>query len=202
MDADHSYKTLDAPSAPVLFKDRKSKFYGFAYPLRDEAEVKPIIATLQKQYPAANHFCYAWRLGTETHRYRTNDDGEPKHTAGMPIYRQLEAFGLSNVLVVVVRIFGGTKLGKGGLVNAYGTAAKMVLDTSEITLRHIVATLELRFDYGILNPVMRTIKRYDIVMVSQQMEQECTILVTVQKNKLQPALNEFQNIPKLKVNHY
>lgn len=122
--ASDTYKTIAQPSEEILIKEKKSKFYGYAFPIRHEEEVKNIIENLRTKHPSANHVCYAWQIGAENPTYRANDDGEPNNTAGMPIYGQIQSFDLTNVLVAVARIFGGTKLGVGGLISAYREAAK------------------------------------------------------------------------------
>ena len=127
-----TYKTLTSPSSEILFKEKNSKFYGYAFPVTTEEEIKTHLDLLKKQHQGAVHFCYAFQLGTETTIFRANDDGEPSNSAGMPIYGQIQSFNLTNVLVVVVRFFGGVKLGVGGLISAYRTTAKMALDASEI----------------------------------------------------------------------
>ena len=127
-----TFKTILKPSEAVLYKDKKSKFFGYIFPLQNESEVKPIIEVLKKKHHTANHACYAWQLGTEKITYRANDDGEPNNSAGMPIYGQIQAFDVTNVLVVVVRIFGGTKLGVGGLIQAYKTSAQLTIESANI----------------------------------------------------------------------
>ena len=114
-----TYKTIEKPSEETLFKDRNSKFFGYAFPVLNEDDVKNALESLKKKHHSARHFCYAWQLGVETISYRANDDGEPNNSAGMPIYGQIQAFGVTNILIVSVRYFGGTKLGVGGLINAY-----------------------------------------------------------------------------------
>ena len=124
-----SYKTIKKSSGPILFKDRKSKFYGYAYGVESTDEIKSILKDLRQKYPSANHICYAWRIGQHPTSYRANDDGEPKNSAGLPIYRQIKSTGLSNSLIIVVRSnFGGTKLGVGGLISAYRTTAKLAIE--------------------------------------------------------------------------
>ena len=122
-----SYLTIAAASLPVLFKEKNSKFFGYAFPVTSEDEIKFHLEKLRKQHFGAGHFCYAFQLGTDTISFRANDDGEPSNTAGMPIYGQIQSFGLTNVIVVVVRFFGGVKLGVGGLISAYKTAAQMAI---------------------------------------------------------------------------
>jgi len=127
-----TFKTIALPSSEILFKEKNSKFFGYSFPILSEIEVKPIIDTLRKQHPNAGHFCYAYQIGTENVVYRANDDGEPSNSAGAPIYGQIQSFELTNILIVVVRIFGGTKLGVGGLISAYKTTTQLVLESSEI----------------------------------------------------------------------
>jgi uncharacterized YigZ family protein len=127
-----TYRTIALPSAEILFKEKGSKFFGYAFPINSETEVKPIIDSLRKQHPNAVHYCYGYQIGTDTITYRANDDGEPSNTAGTPIYGQIQSFSLTNILIVVVRFFGGVKLGVGGLISAYKIAAQMTLESSEI----------------------------------------------------------------------
>lgn len=178
-----TYHTLAKPSEPILFKEKKSKFYGQAFPIQNEDEVKPIIASLKKQYHSAGHVCFAWQLGTEVMRYRVNDDGEPNNSAGLPIYGQIQAFDLTNVLVAVARIFGGTKLGVGGLITAYREGAKMALEMSTIIEKRIEDTFELSFGYPEMNKVMRVLKQRQCTIISQQMLTECTLVVSVRKSE-------------------
>src|SRR3990167_1974495 len=127
-----TYNTIAHPSEEILYKEKNSKFFGYAFPIQSEEEVKPIIDVLRKQHPHAVHYCYAYQIGSDTITYRANDDGEPSNTAGMPIYGQIQSFAVTNILIVVVRIFGGIKLGVGGLISAYRTTAQMVLETCDI----------------------------------------------------------------------
>jgi putative IMPACT (imprinted ancient) family translation regulator len=140
-----SYKTIIKASEEILYKDRGSKFYGNAFPLTDSEEVTDLIAVLRNKHPKAGHHCYAWKLGPSDDNYRANDDGEPSHSAGDPILGQLIAHELSDVLVVVSRIFGGTKLGVGGLISAYRETAKLALSNAKIVTRTITADVEIYF---------------------------------------------------------
>jgi len=180
MDTD-TYKTLGTPSEEVLLKEKKSKFYGYAYPILNEEEVRPIIEELRKRHHTANHVCYAWQLGVDDIKYRTNDDGEPNNSAGIPIYGQIQAFGVTNVLIAVARIFGGTKLGVGGLMSAYKTTAQMALENGEIIERTLQQKFLLSFDYPEMDKVMRTIKQYRLEIVSQKMEMDCSLVFSVRK---------------------
>ena len=165
-----TYNTIAFPSEESLFKEKSSKFFGYAYPIESEEEVKPIIEILKKQHPHAVHYCYAYQIGTETIQYRANDDGEPSNTAGAPIYGQIQSFGLTNVLVVVVRIYGGIKLGVGGLISAYKTSAQITLESCEIIEKTIDIPFLISFDYKNMNKVMRVIKEKKLDITSQEME--------------------------------
>jgi len=190
----NSYHTLARPSEKVLFTDKKSKFYGFAFPINDRDEVKPRIEGLRHQFPKANHVCYAWQLGTEQVQYRTNDDGEPRNSAGAPIYGQIQSFGVTNILVAVVRIYGGTQLGIGGLIHAYRTAARMTLDTSVIIEKRLKLHWELNFDYPSLSQVMRTIKRHKLEINSQKLEMDCILKVQVTPSEAKKVKGELEGI--------
>ncbi|WP_297702653.1 YigZ family protein [uncultured Eudoraea sp.] len=179
------YKTVSKASEGILYKDRKSKFYAYTFPITNENDIKPIIERIRKKHPTANHVCYAWRIGVEKQRYRANDDGEPNNSAGMPIYGQIKSFGLTNVLIAVARIFGGTKLGVGGLISAYRTAAQFALESSSIIEKAVKVNYNLCFSYPLLSRVMRVIKQNAIDIVKQDMSTDCTIEISV---KLSNAL--------------
>jgi len=185
------YKTLAKPTNEILFKEKKSKFFGYAFPITSEDDVKPIIEGLRKKHHTANHVCYAWQLGVSTISYRANDDGEPNNSAGMPIYGQIQSFGVTNVLVAVARIFGGTKLGVGGLISAYRIAAQMALEESNIVEKTIKAYIEVTFGYPEMDKVMRIIKQNQLVIVSQQLEMDCNITVSTVKSMAQPIMLKF-----------
>lgn len=178
-----SYKTIAKPSEEVLFKDKNSKFFGYAFPVLTEEDVKEHIEVLKKQHHSARHWCYAYQIGTEEKDliFRANDDGEPNNSAGMPIYGQIQSFELTNVLIVVVRYFGGTKLGVSGLINAYRTAAQMALETSKIITKTINVHFLISFDYKNMNKVMRIIKEKNLNMVNQTLELDCQIEISVRK---------------------
>ena len=181
--SEDTYKTIARPSKQILYKDKKSKFFGYAFPIQDKEEVKPIIETLRKQHHTAGHVCYAWQLGIETISYRANDDGEPKNSAGMPIYGQIQSFEVTNVLLAVARIFGGTKLGVGGLISAYRTTAQMTLIASKIILKIQKTHYKLDFEYPLMDLVMRTIKQNELKIVSQTMTTACTLTIMTRKNE-------------------
>jgi uncharacterized YigZ family protein len=165
-----TYITIAKATEEILFKEKSSKFFGYAFPIQSEEEVKPIIEQLRKLHPHAVHYCYAYQIGTEKISYRANDDGEPSNTAGAPIYGQIQSFGLTNVLLVVVRFFGGIKLGVGGLISAYKTTAQLVLEEAEIIEKTIDISFLISFDYKNMNKVMRVIKDKKLDIVTQTME--------------------------------
>lgn len=194
-----TYKTLAAPGEETLFKEKNSKFFGYAYPVNSEDEVKAILEDLRKQHNQARHWCYAWQLGTEQIQYRANDDGEPNNSAGMPIYGQIQSFDVTNVLIVVVRYFGGVKLGVGGLISAYRTSAQMALEASEIIEKTIDVHFTLQFGYQNMNKVMRVIKEKNLDIVSQKMEMDCEIIVATRKNNAPTVLEALQNLYEIEV---
>ena len=163
-----TYNTIKAASEEILFKEKSSKFFGYAFRMESEEELKPIIEQLKKKHPQAGHFCYAYQIGTEILSYRANDDGEPSNSAGMPIYGQIQSFAVTNTVVIVVRIFGGTKLGVGGLISAYKTAAQMTLENCSIIEKTIDLYYQISFDYINMNKAMRVIKEKKLQMVSQE----------------------------------
>jgi len=188
-----TYKTLAAPGPETLFKEKNSKFFGYAYPITTEDVVKPIIAELRKRHSGAGHFCFAFQLGTEPNvTHRANDDGEPNNTAGMPIYGQIQSFGVTNVLVVSVRYFGGVKLGVGGLISAYRTSAQMALEASEIIEKTIDIHYTVKFGYQDMNKVMRIIKEKNLTIISQLMENDCAITIATRKKNAPAVLEAFE----------
>ncbi len=189
-----TYKTILQPSEEVLFKDKNSKFFGYAYPISNEEEVKEILSDLKKQHHQARHWCYAFQLGTETKQYRANDDGEPNNSAGMPIYGQILSFDVTNVLVVVVRYFGGVKLGVSGLINAYKTSAQMALENVEIIEKTIDKHFLINFDYKNMNKVMRVIKEKNINLVNQKMELDCEIEISIRKKNAEEIFSIFDSL--------
>ncbi|MCU0449256.1 MAG: YigZ family protein [Bernardetiaceae bacterium] len=180
------YLTIAAP-AEFGFKEKGSKFLAFAYPVADEAAVKAQLAQLRKPYFDATHHCYAYALGPQRAATRANDDGEPSGTAGLPILNQIKAAGLSDVLVVVVRYFGGTKLGAAGLVAAYKTAAAEVLALARPLEKTLTETLQLGFNYLALHQVMRVVKELDLPIVAQTFDNQCQLTVQVRASQAAAA---------------
>lgn len=194
-----TYKTILKVSEEVLFKEKGSKFFGYAFPVTSEEEIKEHIENLKKQHHSARHWCYAWQLGKGYEHYRANDDGEPSNSAGMPIYGQLQSFDVTNILVVVVRYFGGTKLGVGGLIQAYKTTAQMALETCRIVEKTIDENFVLKFEYPEMNIVMRTIKDEDIKLVDQKMELDCEFEIAVRKKDAERVFEVFENTYKVTI---
>ena len=192
-----TYKTLTKPSIETLYKEKGSKFFGYAFPVTSEDEIKGHIEDLKKQHHSARHWCYAWQMGKSYEQYRANDDGEPTNSAGMPIYGQLQSFDVTNVLVVVVRYFGGTKLGVGGLIQAYKTSAQMALEASKIVERTIDKNFILTFDYPEMNIVMRIINEENIYVVNRIMELDCIFEISVRKKDAERIFTIFNNTYKV-----
>ena len=189
-----TYKTIEKHSEEVLFKDKNSKFFGYAFPVLTEDDVKTHLDALKKTHHAARHWCYAYQLGIEAISYRANDDGEPNNSAGMPIYGQIQSFEVTNILVVVVRYFGGVKLGVSGLINAYKTAAQLALENSIIIEKTIDVNFLIKFDYKNMNKVMRVIKEKNLNIVNQKLELDCQITISVRKNESDLVFKMFNSI--------
>lgn len=176
-----TYRMIKSPSMAV-FKDRNSRFIAHAYPVKTEQEINEIRANLRKQYYDARHHCYAWVLGSDKAAWRVNDDGEPSGSAGRPIHGQIQSLDLTNVLIVVIRYFGGTKLGIPGLINAYRTAAKEALSNAEICEYTINEIFTVSFAYQQMNDIMKIIKEENLSIVNQESAEECRIEFSVRRN--------------------
>ncbi len=197
--AKDTYLTIEKTPEPAVFKDRKSKFIGYVFPVNNVEEVKPIVDQLKKEHHNARHWCYAYRIGIEHIEERANDDGEPSNSAGTPILNQIKGKNLTNVLVVVVRYFGGVKLGVGGLINAYKTAAQMVLDQAEIVEKIRTKNLEIIFDYPDMNKVMRLIKEHQLQIIKQDLQARGKIIVSIRLDDFETIKKTFETIHTLKV---
>ena len=195
MDKDQ-YRTLRELSQG-LYKEKGSKFIAIAVPVESVDEVKLELEQLRKNYHDARHHCYAYRLGEEPYEFRFNDDGEPSGTAGKPIFGQIQSFELTNILVVVIRYFGGVKLGTGGLIQAYRTSARDAIENGTIITRVWKTSLEINFDYAHMNDVMRVIKDEGLRVIRQDSGEKCCILLEINKGIFEAALNKFKSIEKL-----
>lgn len=194
-----TYRTISKPSEPILYKERKSKFYGYCFPVTNEDEVKEYIEGLKKEYPTANHVCYAWQMGIENLSYRANDDGEPNNSAGMPIYGQLQSFDVTNTLVAVVRVFGGTKLGVGGLISAYKETAKLALENATIIKKVLQQQVGVSFEYSEMDIVMRLVKKHQLEIISQDLHLKCKIVLSIPKSEFKKTFKLLKAHHKLDI---
>ena len=194
-----TYKTIEVAPEPVLFKDKNSKFFGYAFPVTNEDAVKLHLELLKKEHHSARHWCYAYQIGTESISYRANDDGEPSNSAGMPIYGQILSFEVTNVLIVVVRYFGGVKLGVGGLINAYRTSAQMALEAATIIEKTINIDYLISCDYKNMNTVMRVIKEKQLNILHQKLEMDCQITISVRKNESESVFEIFNRLYEINI---
>lgn len=176
-----TYRTLVSP-AEDMYKVKGSKHFAFAYPVYSQEEIKEKLEFLRVEHFAARHHCYAYRLGLDKKVFRANDDGEPSNTAGKPILGQIQSFDLTNVLIVVIRYFGGTKLGVGGLIDAYKTASKMAIEQAEIIEKQVKNQYKISFKYEYMNHIMRYLKDHNLPQTNQQFELECSLETEVRLN--------------------
>jgi len=187
------FRTIREPSEGY-FKDKGSRFLAFAFPVGSEDEIKQHLADLRKKYHDARHHCFAWRLGADMNRFRSNDDGEPAGSAGLPILGQIRSRNLTDILVVVVRYFGGTLLGVGGLINAYRSATSDSLEKAAIIQQKVLGKWTVKFGYPQMNQVMKVIKDLDLVMEDQQFDLDCRITLLIWKKKEKEVSKRFGRI--------
>jgi uncharacterized YigZ family protein len=192
------YKTIQSTSKGE-YKDRGSRFMAFAYAVDSEDKIKSHLQFLRKEYHDAKHYCYAYRLGTGNIQYRVNDDGEPSGTAGKPIYGQILSFGLTNILLVVVRYFGGTLLGTSGLINAYREAAKDCLRNATFLELTVCQKFSLYFDYNQMNAVMRIIKEEGAIIQEQQFGLECTLACSIRKSHTDQIYKRLERLEHVRL---
>lgn len=193
METKDTYKTISIKSIGELFKDKNSKFYGYAYPVNSESDIKKCLESTKKEHHLARHWCYAYQLGTEKIIYRANDDGEPNNSAGMPIYGQIQSFEVTNILVIVVRYYGGVKLGVSGLINAYRTSAQLALKEAIIIEKTINRHFSLKFEYKNLSKVLRMLKENQVEILNQILEINCLLEISVRKSNSLKIFELFQN---------
>tara|TARA_R110002074_G_scaffold13223_1_gene47458 strand:+ start:34 stop:642 length:609 start_codon:yes stop_codon:yes gene_type:complete len=189
-----TYNTIIKPAKGELFKVKNSKFYGYVFPVTNEEQIKSHLETLKKEHYSARHWCYAYQIGTETFKFRANDDGEPNNSAGMPIYGQIQSFDVTNIIIIVVRYFGGVKLGVGGLINAYRTGAQLALESAEIVEKTINKSFQLNFEYKNMSKVMRLLKENQVEITNQTLEFNCLLEISVRKgnsSKILQLFNQF-----------
>lgn len=196
---DDTYKTISAP-AQGIFRDRGSRFIGFIYPVNSQEEITAKLNELRKEHHGARHHCYAWRLGADGAAFRANDDGEPSGTAGKPIYNQILSAGITNVLIVVVRYFGGTLLGVSGLINAYKQAAIEAIGNAEIIEKQIMEMYSLQFEYAAMNDVMKILKDHELKQWNQNFSLDCSLEFSVRKSDADAVTELLRNITTVKIN--
>lgn len=193
-----TYKTISKPSEGI-FRDKGSKFIAYAYPFRKEEDLKELLLTLKKEHPKARHHCYAWRISTDRSVFRINDDGEPSGTAGRPILNTLLSKDITNILVIVVRYFGGTLLGVPGLINAYKQATEEAIINSNVITETVQDIYTLSFDYLQMNEVMKVIKEENLSPENQLFDLKCELEIAVRKSELNKVLGKLENIEGLKI---
>jgi len=192
------YKTISKPTESN-FRDHASKFIGYLYPIRNEEEVKQILLVLKKQHYDATHHCYAYRLGSKGEAFRANDDGEPSGTAGKPILNQLLSAQITNVLAVVVRYFGGTKLGVPGLINAYKEATKEAIGAATIIEETVNERMEVKFEYAAMNEVMRVVKDLNLNIVNQEMNLTCMMVLEIRQSLYTTLEDKLANKERISI---
>lgn len=196
-----TYNTITKASPEVLFKDKNSKFFGYAFPVTTEEEIKSHLENLKKEHHQARHWCYAYQLGKSEKDYifRANDDGEPNNSAGMPIYGQIQSFEVTNILIVVVRYFGGVKLGVSGLINAYRTGAQMALEASKIVTKTINIEYSITFEYKNMNTVMRIVKEKNLKVINQNLELSCELIISVRQKEATSIFEIFDRLYEIEI---
>jgi len=192
-----TYKTIKSPSEGV-YKEKGSRFMSIAIPVSEQEEIKPIIDKIKKEHHEARHHCFAYMIGSERINWRVNDDGEPSGTAGRPILGQINSFGLTNIIIVVSRYFGGTLLGVSGLINAYRSAAASAINNAELTEKTLREYYEIRYPYIAMNDVMKILKEEDIGQSEQSFDLECRIMINFRVSVKEKVLNRFSRIDGLK----
>jgi len=195
-----TYRTIAAPTT-AQYRVLGSRHLGYAYPVREEDEVKGIIDALWKEHHNATHVCYAWRLGWDYGRYRINDDGEPSGTAGKPIFGQIQSAELTNILIAVVRYYGGTKLGTGGLIDAYKTTAKLCIDEASIEVRPVKDRYKLSFGYADMPAIMKVLKDMDMEKNAMITEADCMIDFNLLMTHADALLKAAEDWPTAALEH-
>ena len=190
-------KTIKNGVRDIVYKDKVSKFLGFARHVENPEAAMAFFETLKKEHHGANHCCYAYRLGIDGQEFRANDDGEPAHSAGTPILGQIQSFGLTNTAVAVVRYFGGTKLGVGGLIKAYKTTAQLSLESCSFKAEVVYVRAELQFKYPDIGLTMQWLKQGGYEIIDQRLDQDCSIIFNVPNNIVEDVLTYWENYPNV-----
>lgn len=186
-----SYQTIASPSEGE-YKEKGSKFLAYAYPMDAESDLDGFMASLRDIHPKARHYCYAYKLGLDGTRFRANDDGEPSGTAGKPIYGQILSFGLTNVCIIVIRYFGGTKLGASGLIHAYKEASKAALDNAAIIEKYLYVSYQLTFGYDHMGHIMNALKDPDIEITDKVFEDHCVVNIQIRLSVENQAIHRLK----------
>ncbi len=186
-------------SSVAEFRDRGSRFLAYTFPINSVAEFKERLAEVKKEHPKATHHCFAFRIGLDGNYFRVSDDGEPSGSAGRPILGQIDSRQVTNVLIVVVRYFGGTLLGVPGLINAYKTAAALALQVSPVVQKPVLVNYQLQFDYTQMNEVMKVVKQFDCNVVKQEMNLFCSLHIGVPKSRLDEVLFKLKDLRAVEV---
>jgi len=192
------YTTIERPSN-AEFKDRGSKFIGFAFPIETADDFKKELQGLKKEHPKAVHHCFAYRIGTDRNNFRSSDDGEPSGTAGKPILGQIDSKGITNVAIIVVRYWGGTMLGVPGLINAYKMAAALALQVTPVVERQIEVNYSIEFDYTMMNEVMMVMKQFNCNILSNEMQLFCNMKAGIPKNRMDEVLYRLKDLQNVSV---
>ena len=193
----HSYTTIKSEVKDILLKEKGSKFIGFAFPVNNEKELKTALDQLREEHPKATHHCYAFRIGLNGENYRANDDGEPSGSAGLPIYNQLLANNLTNILVVIIRYYGGTKLGVSGLVKTYKESTKYTLEHAEIITKELETQLEIEFKFSQQNIIFSLLNKFDAKVLNFDAQENCKITALLklsEKEKISEQLSEMYEV--------
>lgn len=185
------YKTL-AADAEAVYKEKSSKFLAYAFPVEDEERIREILEALRKRYYDATHHCYAWRLGAHGEQFRANDDGEPSGTAGKPILGQMLSTDITNCLIVVVRYFGGTKLGVSGLISAYKESARAAIEAGTVIERTVDREIKIYFPYIAMNDVMRIIKEEQPTISGQEFDNLCSMVLSIRESRAGMLVGKLQ----------
>lgn len=188
------YKTISQKVGEGFYSEKRSKFLAFAHHVTSEDEIKSILLAYKKKYYDARHCCYAYMLGAERVNFRTNDDGEPSSTAGKPILGQINSFELTDILIVVIRYFGGTKLGTSGLIVAYRSAAAAAIEASQIEVKLVEETITYTFTYPMMNKVMRIVKDMQPRIVSQNFDNTCSITLAIRQSEAERLKNALHKL--------
>jgi len=192
------YKTIEA-TAMAEFRDRGSKFIAFTFPVSDVNDFKTRLAEIKKEHPKATHHCFAYRIGLDGTNYRVSDDGEPSGSAGRPILGQIDSKQLTNVLIIVVRYFGGTLLGVPGLINAYKSAAAMALQVTPVVQKPVLVNYRIQFDYTQMNEVMKVVKYFDCPVLKQETQLFCSLEIGIPKFRLEEVLFRLKDLRGVEV---